>query len=248
MFIDDDSMIMSPQERAKSSVLIVEPEPNNRNGMRASLKSLGYGIISDAVNHAQAIERLTERKFTHVLFDSKKSNMTPKEFLQALLKSDSTTTAIPTSYEPRVDDVFDLFVVGAKGFLVKPFTIDTIENAIVQATKGEPISDAVLQAKNRNEALVAVMMGALDKVATLIRQGKQFETALREVPRAIRSFQRSSDLAKTFCKGGEEGLFEAMQNFCMERSKGPATRLGRLRKRLKTGRVEDDGDDAQAEA
>jgi hypothetical protein len=51
--------------------------------------------------------------------------------------------------------------------------------------------------------------------------------------------KRSSDLAHTFAKGGEEGLLEALEKFCIERSKGPATRLGRLRKRLSNSRVVD---------
>ncbi len=236
----DDGMVMTPGERAKASILIVEADANTRNNLRTAVKQLGYNTISDAPSHGQALERLNERKFSHIFFDAKKSNVTPKEFLQQVLGGDRSTVAIPTSYEPRLDDIFDLFVMGARGFLVKPFTIDTVEEAIVQATKGEPISEAVLQAKDRNEALAAVMLGALDKVATLLRQATQFETALREVPRAMKGFQRSADLAKTFCKGGDEALMEAIQNFAMDRSQGPATRLGRLRKKLRTTRVDDD--------
>jgi hypothetical protein len=65
----------------------------------------------------------------------------------------------------------------------------------------------------------------------------QFETAKREIPKALGTLRRSAELAKTFAKGGEDGLIEAMEKFCIERSKGPATRLGRLRKRLKTTRA-----------
>lgn len=249
MFIDDDSLVMTPAERAASSVLVVEADPNHRNNLRTTLKSLGYGAISDAPNHTTALERLKERRFTHVLFDAKKTNMEPKDFLKNVLEGDVATVAIPTSGNPSIDDVFDLFVMGAKGFLVKPFTMDTVEEAIVSASKGEPIAEAVLKAKNRNEALVAVMMTSLDKVATLLRQGQQFETALREVPRAMRGFMRASDLAKTFCKGGDDALMEAVQNFCIDRGKGPATRLGRLRKRLKNTRITDDeADPSTAEA
>ncbi len=248
MFIDDDTLVMTPAERAASSILVVEADPNHRNNMRNALKTLGYGVISDAPNHTTALERMKERRFTHVLFDAKKSNMEPKDFLRVVLEGDSATVAIPTSGQPSIDDVFDLFVMGAKGFVVKPFTIDSVEEAIVMASKGEPIAEAVLKAKNRNEALVAVMMTSLDKVSTLLRQGQQFETALREVPRAMRTFMRASDLAKTFCKGGDEALLEALQNFCIDRGKGPATRLGRLRKRLKNTRVTDEKDGEEEES
>jgi DNA-binding NarL/FixJ family response regulator len=239
MFIDDESEVLTPAERNAAAILIVEADPNSRNNLRSTVKSLGYGTVSDVPSHGQALERMNERKFSHILFDAKKTNITPKEFLQQVLKGDKATVCIPTSNEPQLDDVFDLFVVGAKGFLCKPFTMETVDTAIVMASKGEPIAEAVLNAKDRNEALVALMMTALDRVATLLRQGQQFETALREVPRATRSFMRASDLAKTFCKGTHDDLLESIQSFCMDRSTGPATRLGRLRKRLRTTRADD---------
>lgn len=245
-FGDSGALIMSPMERAKASVLIVEADAMERNNLRAAIKTLGYGGLSDAPNHGVAIERMEQRKFTHIIFDAKKTNMPPREFLQKILEMDKSTVCIPSSTEPNVDDVFDLLIGGARGYLCKPFTADTVESAIVMATKGDPIADAVLQAKDRNEALVAIMMSSLDKTATILRQALQFETAKREIPRSMASLRRSAELAKTFAKGGNDGLVDAMEKFCIERSKGPATRLGRLRKRLKTTRApgEEEGEES----
>jgi DNA-binding NarL/FixJ family response regulator len=174
--------------------------------------------------------------------------MPAKEFLQKVLQSFPQMVCIPSSYEPNVDDVFDLLIIGAKGYLCKPFTADTLECAIISATKGEPMSPAVLNAKDRNEALVAIVMSSLDKAATVLRQAQQFETARREIPKSMAALQRSAELAKTFAKGGETALMEALEKFCIERSKGPATRLGRLRQRLKTGRgSEDEGPENAAQ-
>ncbi len=232
----DDSMVMLPQERARASILTIEPDANERQLMRTTLKTLGYGSFTDVPNHAAAFDKLQERKITHIIFDARKTNIVPSEFLQKLLQVDNTIVAIPASYEPNVDDVFDLLIMGARGYLVKPYTADTVESAIVMASKGDPLPDVVLQAKDRNEALIAILMGSLDKAATIMRQAYQFETAKREVPRAISNLRRSADLAKMFCKGGDTGMIEAMEKFCIERSKGPATRLGRLRKRLNNSR------------
>lgn len=232
-----ENLIMSPAERSNSHVLIIEADPMERNNLRTAIKSLGYGGVSDVPNHAMALEKLQQRHFTHIIFDAKKTNMPPRDFLAAALEGGQELVCIPSSYEPNVDDVFDLLIMGARGYLCKPFTIDTVEQAIVMATKGEPIADAVLHAKDRNEALVAIMMGSLDKAATILRQSYQFETAKREVPKAFTSFKRAADLAKTFAKGGDEGLIEAIEKFCIDRSKGPATRLGRLRKRLQSNRT-----------
>jgi DNA-binding NarL/FixJ family response regulator len=243
MDMADDAMQMSPAERARASVLMIEPDAAGRNNMRTALKTLGYGGISDVPNHAAAIEKMKERKFTHIIFDAKKTNMPTKDFLTQLFELDNSTVAIPASFEPNVDDVFDLLILGARGYLCKPFTIDTVEQAIVAATKGDPLPPSVLNAKDRNEALTAILMSSLDKAATIMRQAQQFETAKREIPRALASLKRSAEMARMFSKGGEQGLMDAIEKFCIDRSKGPATRLGRLRKRLKTGRVEDEGEE-----
>ncbi len=234
--IAEDSFTISPAARKNISILLIEPDANTRTNLRAAIKSLGFGIITDAASHGIGLERINDRKYDYVLFDSKASNLKPSDFLANLLNQDPDCIAIPTSGSPRVDDVFDLFVIGARGFLVKPFTIDSVDESLIWATKGEPIAEAVLQAKDRNEALVAVMMSALDNVATLMRQSRQFETALRDLPKAMRRFMRSADLAKTFCKGSDDILSNTIYEFCMARSQGPASRLGRLRKKLQNNR------------
>ena len=83
-------------------------------------------------------------------------------------------------------------------------------------------------------------MGSLDKTATILRQAQQFETAKREIPRSMATLRRSAELARTFSKGGDDGLVAALERFCIERGNGPATRLGRLRKRLQNTRVDEE--------
>lgn len=246
MGFDSDEMIMSTTERQKASVLVVETDNQERHNFRNALKSLGYGGIGDAANHSAALERMGERKFTHIIFDAKKTTMPSSEFLKKVFEMDDSIIAMPSSIEPNVDDVFGLLILGAKGYIVKPITVDTVDQAIVQATKGEPLADAVLKAKDRNEALVAIMMSSLDKAATILRQANQFETAKREIPRAVARLHRAAELAKTFAKDGETGLLLAMETFCIERSKGPASKLGRLRKRLSTNRGPEDEEQANA--
>jgi DNA-binding NarL/FixJ family response regulator len=246
MVFNDGDMTFSAAERQRAAILIVEPDNQERHNFRQTLKALGYGNIGDAPNHSTALERMGERKFTHVLFDAKKSTMPPSEFLTKIFELDDSIVAMPSSANPNVDDVFGLLVLGAKGYVCKPFTVDTLDMAIIQATKGEPMADAVLKAKDRNEALVAIMMSSLDKAATIMRQANQFETAKREIPKAIARLKRSAELAKTFAKDGEEGLLLAMETFCIERSKGPASKLGRLRKRLSSNRGPEDEDQANA--
>lgn len=237
----ENTLKMSPAERSACTVLVVESDPGDANHMREALKALGFASIFDAPNHHIALEKLNTRQFTHVIFDAKKNiNYPMKDWLTKVLEIDHSVVALPASANPNVDDVFDLLVIGARGYLVKPFTFEGVDAAVVMATKGEPLSDKVLGAKDRNEALVAMMMTSVDRLATVFRQSKQFETARRALPHAVAALARSADLAHTFAKGGEEGLITALENFCIKQSHGPATRLGRLRKRLSTTRTVDE--------
>lgn len=223
---------LSTAERSALHVLIVDSELGTRNSIRQTLTSLGYLNMSEAPNHALALQKLVERHVTHVIFEAKRTNMPASDFLQAVLSCDEKIIAIPSSYEPTVDDVFNLLIIGARGYLVKPFTPDSLEMAMLSATKGEAISQAILFAKDRNEALVSLMMTALDRMTVTMKQARSFETANRELPRRILNFRRAVEIAKTFAQGGKPALVETMLEFCIDRSNGPATRLGRLRKRL----------------
>ena len=220
-------------ERKNASILIIDADANIKSSLRQHLVTLGFGGISDANDFALGLQKIEQRQFSHVFFDAKPNVMSPREFLIKLLEYDPDIVAIPTSLEPSVDDIFDLLIVGAKGYLVKPFTELTVDDSIVMATKGEPISDAILYARDRNEALVSLIMTCVDKLATIMRQAEQFETARREVPKAQVGLKRAMEIGKTFAKGGIEKLMEAILDFCIERSNGPASKLGRTRQRIK---------------
>lgn len=236
----DSSQNLSDAERSTASILLVEPDAADRNLLRATLRSLGFKTIAESPNHLAALDKFEGRKFTHIIFDAKKGNYPMKEWFTQVLEIAPQIVAIPASANPNVDDVFELLMAGARGYLVKPFIRDTVDQSLALATKGEPIPDVVKQARDRNEALVAIIMTSLDRLATVYRQSQQFETAQRELPRAVASLRRASDLGLTFAKGGEQGLIDAMERFCVDKSRGPATRLGRLRKRLSTTRRADE--------
>lgn len=223
---------LSDYERRQASVLMIEPEISVKHNLRQTLLDLGYGQVSEVPDHFQAIKKLQERNFSHIIFEAKKTTMPPLEFVIKALEMDERLILIASSWDPNIDDVFNLLIHGAKGYLVKPFTQDTLDDAVVMATKGEPISESILYAKDRNEALASLVLTALDKLAVAMRQAQQFETAQREIPRRKMNLERAIDIGRTFADGGPIALVDSILEFCVERSTGPATHLGRLRKRL----------------
>lgn len=200
--------------------------------MRQSLIGLGFATVSDAGDHAQALEKIEDRHYTHMIFDAKKGRLTAREFLSRAFDLNPELLAIASSYEPTVDDVFDLLLCGARGYIVKPFTTETLDQTLVLSTKGEKISDAVLSARNRNEALAALVMASLDKLAILMKQARTFETARHELPNRKLALRRAVDIAQTFSKGGPLILREAIIELTIERSQGARSRLGKVRSRI----------------
>ena len=233
--------VMTANERKEAKFLIVEPQVGVRKSIRQALVSLGFFHVVDTPDHASALKKLEDRDFTHVMFDIEISNMSARDFLLTILEYDQSIIPIPASYKPTVDQVFDLLIVGARGFLVKPFNTSSLDEAIVSASKGEPISDAILYAKTRNEALASLIMTSLDRLAIIMKQAQQFDTAKRELPKRNLVFKRSVEIGKTFAEGGELSLLESISAFCLERSAGPATRLGRLRTQIKSKRDDTKG-------
>ena len=228
-------------ERQKAKILVVCPTGVTGSQLRQALKSIGFVNVSAAPSHVQALERIKGRPFSHVVFDAKESDMPALEFVQAVLAVEEKATMIAISESPRVDDVFGLLRAGARGFLVPPFTTDTIESVILRASDGPALSEAVLNAPDRNSAFVAVVLNNLYKLSVSMRQAREFPTAAREVVSYGFALRESMEMANLFAEGTEEEMREKIVEACINRAKDAATRLGRLRKKLKRERGIEDG-------
>lgn len=226
------SPVMTAAERKSAVLLIIEPDAGARQTFRQALNALGFATVHESPDHSHALQRIEQQPITHVIFDARKSTIPAKDFLLRTMEYSQEIVTIPASFEPTIDDVFDLLIVGACGYIVKPYTQESLDEAIVMATKGEAISDSILNAKDRNEALASLIMTSLDKLAMLMRQSTKFETARAELPKRTLALERAVGIGKTFALGGSEKLALALIEFALERANGPASHLGRFRKRL----------------
>ena len=220
-----------PSERKQCIILIVERDEDTRSSMRSSLKSLGFGEVISVLDHYSGVKKFSDRRFTHVLFDARDSEMPAREFLKNITGINRDIVTIPTSLDPTVDDVFELLKEGARGFLVKPFTEESLEEAIILAAKGEPIAEEILYARNRNQALASLALTSLDALATILRHARQFETARLEVKRNQQQFERAVQMGRLFAQDGDASLVLAYIERAIEVSEQSASRLGRSRKR-----------------
>ena len=241
-------MAVKSYDRTKASVLIICTNGSVSSQLRHALKTLGFSQLSVAPTHIAGIERVKLRPFSHVIFDAKETDMPALDFTKQLVELEENVIAVAVSDQPRIDDVFSLLCAGARHFIVPPFTTETLEQVIVRATDKPALSEAVLHAPDRNGAFVAVILNNLYRVSVSMRQAREFESAARDVQNYKYQFQESVELAQLFCDGSEEVFREKIVEGCINRAKDAATRLGRLRKRLrKKRRIGEDGEEVEEE-
>jgi DNA-binding NarL/FixJ family response regulator len=232
--------------RQSIPVLVVTGNGTTSNQVRQALKTIGFNTVSAAPTHLAAIDKIRSRDFPLILFDAVSTGMPTVDFVIQTLEMDPNSILIPLSGEPQVDDVFGLLRNGARGFLALPFTVTTLEEVVMRATQGPPLSDAVLNAPDRNAALVGVVLNNLYRTSVLMRQAREFPSAARDLEKQQIMLVESMDLARLFCEGGDEALTEKIVEGCINRANTAATRLGRTRQRLKKQRQVTDADEVAA--
>lgn len=224
--------------RSQVSVLVIARNGNVSNQIRACLKNLGFSKLSAVGTHVGGLDRIKSRSFQLVIFDAVSTDMAASDFVREAIALDGKQVLIALSAQPQIDDVFGLLRAGSRGYVVSPFTIDSLEMVISRADEGPPFSEAVLQAPDRNAALVGLILNNLYRLSVLMRQAREYPTAVKEARRYQSALAESVDIAKMFCEKGDEMLLrDRIIEDCIGRANTAASRLGRTRQKLQRERV-----------
>lgn len=226
------NQLLSPDELSKVRLLLVEPDVDDGLVLKEMFLAAGVGAIALVNDHGAGLKLLLERRFSHVVFAAKESNVPVLSFVSQMLSDNPEAILIPSSYEPNVDKVFELLRRGCRGFLVLPCREADVLSALAVATRTESLSPEILNAVDRNAAFSALVSSTLDRLAEVTKAATKYESAKEELPDIILNFRSCLHLGRTFAEGGEEELQKAMFAYFEKISAGPATRLGRLRGRL----------------
>ena len=96
------------------------------------LKQLGYHNVTEAEDGVVALDILQKETIDFVISDWNMPNMTGLELLKAI-RADSNLKDIPVlliTAEALKDNVVAAIKAGANGYIVKPFTPDTLQEKI----------------------------------------------------------------------------------------------------------------------
>ena len=113
-------------------ILIVDDFSTMRRIVRNLLKEMGYGNCEEACDGVAALTRLRESAFDFVISDVNMPNMNGFLLLKEIRK-DPALHLLPVllvTAEAKKEDIVTAAQAGASGYIVKPFTKQTLEEKL----------------------------------------------------------------------------------------------------------------------
>lgn len=221
----------------KSEAVVVGSNKNILMQLRSALKSIGFLNVHQSQSLVEASQLGVSPKVSHLLFDLRGADMDSVQFVKQVVSTNKAATLVVITENPALDNVFDLIKAGTRGFLIPPPTIEGVEGVLLSATSGPPLSEAILNAEDRNEALAGLVLGFLYRTAVTMRESRESNTGTQAVDRYMRALRAASATARMFCQGGPDALREKLIDCCIKRADERKTRLGEIRKNLRTQRT-----------
>ena len=115
------------------SILIVDDDQGQRTVLQTILKREGY-TIETAENGVVALEKIEDNLFDVVVSDMRMAQMSGRELLHAIKRSDPDLPVLIVTAYAEVNDAVDLVArEGAFYYLEKPIQIDTLKKEIRRA-------------------------------------------------------------------------------------------------------------------
>lgn len=223
---------LSSAKRQSSTFLIIDPDDRTAELLKRSLLTLNFGHCTSAPSHAKGLDKLKERPFTHIIFDARTTDMSPEEFLDKALVLEQGIVLIAASFDPTLDNVFDLLMKGARSYLVKPFAQSDVDEVICLATAGNPFPQFIGESSDRNKVFSMMTSHALDSLSEVQKQADRFESASRKVSGYKMQLNNAVRLGTTFGIDGAAGFSRALIDHFTECAGQPATALGKRRRQL----------------
>lgn len=123
-------------ENFHGPVLVAEDDPRQRNFFVGILRHLGITQIEHAPNGQRALTLFREHDYKMVFLDIEMPNMNGIEALHEMLLQRPDADIIMVSAHSTVDNVKTAIKKGAKGFIVKPYSIAKVEGVLKKVLGG----------------------------------------------------------------------------------------------------------------
>ncbi len=119
-------------------ILVVDDFPTMRRIVRNTLKQIGYSNFGEAGDGAEAMEQLSCGGYDFVVTDWNMPNMTGLELIKAI-RADAGLKDMPillVTAEAEKENVIQAAQAGVNNYIVKPFTVATMQEKIESIFSG----------------------------------------------------------------------------------------------------------------
>ena len=114
------------------SILVVDDFPTMRRIVRSLLKELGFENVEEAEDGQEALTKLRAGGFEFVVSDWNMPNLDGLEMLKEI-RQDPKLSSLPVlmvTAEAKKENIIAAAQAGANGYVVKPFTAETLEEKL----------------------------------------------------------------------------------------------------------------------
>lgn len=122
-------------------ILIIDDETNIRMMLRMALQKQGH-VVEQAADGPEGLERYRAGDYDLVLLDQRMPGMEGLEVLRDIRTITPEARVIMITAFGTIDLVVEAMKAGAKDFLRKPFTLETLYGSVESALVGVPVEPA----------------------------------------------------------------------------------------------------------
>ena len=118
-------------------VLVVDDFSTMRRIVKNTLRQIGFTNIEEAEDGQKAYDRLIVEKFDFVVSDWNMPNMTGIDLLRKV-RAEPTLKHLPflmVTAEAKQENVVEAIKAGVSNYIVKPFTVATLQEKIAKIFK-----------------------------------------------------------------------------------------------------------------
>lgn len=113
-----------------NTALIVDDVSDMRSLLRTTLLDLGVKAVEEAADGDQALAIYQQSAIDIVFLDINMPGVSGLELLQELMRLNEQAHVVMVSGDSSITNVKTSIGLGAKGFVVKPYSVDKIQEAL----------------------------------------------------------------------------------------------------------------------
>lgn len=223
------SLLLSAKERENASILVVGW---GLEELTRQLVKLQYGSARHVLFHSAALQRIGGEHFSHIIFSVEESDINPIIFAQRVRQLKTPPILIAASQEPDPDKVVEMILAGSRSYLLLPITSSMLDNAIGEATNGQPIDPKILRSPIKNEVLLRNLLNEIDRVASELTMASHLGNSVDSAKIKKDPLHNSSSSLRLFCDGGSGGFVTTLIDICDTLTPRKRGRLSGLRRQL----------------